>query len=52
MFSVVFPGQGSQIVGMAKEFYENFTFVKEYFDLADELLKKKIKQINFRRTQN
>ncbi len=45
MFSVVFPGQGSQIVGMAKEFYENFTFVKEYFDLADELLKKKLSKL-------
>ena len=31
MFSVIFPGQGSQIVGMAKEFYENFNYVKEYF---------------------
>ncbi len=45
MFSVVFPGQGSQIVGMAKEFYENFTFVKDYFDLADELLKKKLSKL-------
>ena len=45
MFSVVFPGQGSQIVGMAKEFYENFTFVKEYFDLADEILKKKLSKL-------
>ena len=31
MFSVIFPGQGSQIVGMAKEFYENFSYVKELF---------------------
>ena len=47
MFSVVFPGQGSQIVGMAKEFYNNFNYVKDYFDLADELLKKKKKKINY-----
>ena len=45
MFSVVFPGQGSQIVGMAKEFYNNFNYVKDYFDLADELLKKKISKL-------
>ena len=31
MFSVIFPGQGSQIIGMAKEFYENFDYVKDYF---------------------
>ena len=28
MFSVIFPGQGSQIVGMGKEFYEKFELVK------------------------
>ena len=45
MFSVVFPGQGSQIVGMAKEFYNNFNYVKNYFGLADELLKKNLSKI-------
>ena len=36
MFSVIFPGQGSQIVGMGKEFYDNFEIVKQQFRKADE----------------
>ncbi len=43
MFSVLFPGQGSQIVGMAKDFYNNLNYVKEYFSEADDILKKKTK---------
>ena len=38
MFSVIFPGQGSQIVGMGKEFYEKFDLVKNLFNEADEAL--------------
>jgi [acyl-carrier-protein] S-malonyltransferase len=38
MFSVIFPGQGSQIVGMGREFYEKFDFVKSLFNEADETL--------------
>ena len=38
MFSVIFPGQGSQIVGMGKEFYDNFEIVKRLFNEADETL--------------
>ena len=38
MFSVIFPGQGSQIVGMGKEFYDKFDIVKDLFKEADETL--------------
>ena len=38
MFSIIFPGQGSQSVGMAKEFYEKYSFVKNIFSRADEAL--------------
>ena len=38
MFSVIFPGQGSQIVGMGKEFYNKFDLVKNLFKEADEVL--------------
>ena len=38
MFSVVFPGQGSQKIGMAKEFFDKFQIVKKIFKEADNLL--------------
>ncbi len=38
MFSVIFPGQGSQTIGMGKEFYKNFDIVKGFFKEADEAL--------------
>jgi [acyl-carrier-protein] S-malonyltransferase len=38
MFSVIFPGQGSQIVGMGKEFYNKFDLVKNLFKEADDVL--------------
>ena len=39
MFSVIFPGQGSQIVGMGKEFFNKYDLVKELFKEADDVLK-------------
>ena len=45
MFSVIFPGQGSQIVGMGKEFYEKHEIVKRLFKEADEVLGTNISKI-------
>ena len=38
MFSVIFPGQGSQIVGMGKDFYDKYSLVKDLFKEADDTL--------------
>ena len=38
MFSVIFPGQGSQMIGMGKEFYDKFDLVKNLFKEADDTL--------------
>ena len=38
MSSLLFPGQGSQVVGMGSEFYNNFNLVKKIFDQADSKL--------------
>ena len=45
MFSVIFPGQGSQIVGMGKEFYDKFNIVKELFKQADDILNFSISKV-------
>ncbi len=38
MFSVIFPGQGSQLVGMGKEFFNKYDLVKQLFKEADDTL--------------
>ena len=43
--ALVFPGQGSQIVGMGAEFFEKFEEVKEIFKIADERLNYSITKI-------
>ena len=38
MFSVIFPGQGSQMIGMGKEFFDKYQLVKNLFKEADDTL--------------
>ena len=45
MKAILFPGQGSQIVGMGTEFFNNFSAVKKLYAEADEILKFKISKI-------
>ncbi len=52
MFSIVFPGQGSQKIGMIKEFYEKYDLVKRLFKDADAILNVPITKIIFEGPEN
>ena len=43
----IFPGQGSQMVGMGLELYKNHVKAKEVFDAVDEALNQKLSKIIF-----
>ena len=45
--ALIFPGQGSQSVGMGKDLYDNYEVAKAVFDKADEVLGKNISKICF-----
>lgn len=47
MIAFVFPGQGAQVVGMGKDFYENSELSKNIFDEAAELLDFDVKKVCF-----
>jgi [acyl-carrier-protein] S-malonyltransferase len=47
MTTLVFPGQGSQFVGMAKDFYDNFKVAKYIFNLVEDCTEIKVKEIVF-----
>ncbi len=47
MFSVLFPGQGSQSVGMARELHDNFDYVKKLFNEAEDALNLPISKLIF-----
>jgi [acyl-carrier-protein] S-malonyltransferase len=44
----IFPGQGSQYVGMGKELYENFSVAKQIFEEADDALRQSISGLCFK----
>ena len=43
---IVFPGQGSQIVGMGKDFFDSFPAARQTFQTIDETLKFKLSDIH------
>jgi [acyl-carrier-protein] S-malonyltransferase len=45
--AVVFPGQGSQYIGMGKKIYEEFDDVKKLFQTADDVLGFSITELCF-----
>src|SRR4030065_2276714 len=47
----IFPGQGSQSVGMGKEFYDHFKVAREVFEEADDSLRFSISGLCFQGTE-
>ena len=43
-FGFIFPGQGSQYLGMGKDFYEKYPLAKEMFERAETLIKIPLKK--------
>ena len=43
----IFPGQGSQKVGMGKDLYDNFPVAKEVFQEVDDALSINLSRIIF-----
>ena len=45
--AALFPGQGSQFVGMGKDLYDNFSYVKQLFEEASDALRFDLKKLCF-----
>ena len=52
MTAFVFPGQGSQFVGMSKDFFDNFKVARDIFELISDTTKINIKTIVFDNNSN
>ena len=44
----LFPGQGSQVVGMGLDLYQEYDFVREIFDMVDEVTKTHVTRLCFK----
>lgn len=47
VFALLFPGQGSQAIGMGKDLAENYPIARQTFEEADEVLGYKLSQLCF-----
>ena len=52
MRAVIFPGQGSQFVGMGLDFYKKFDLVKKNFKIVDDTLGYSLSEIIFNGPDN
>ena len=52
MTTILFPGQGSQYLGMAKDFHDNFDSAKNIFNVIEEATEIKVRDIIFQDNQN
>lgn len=52
MKAYIFPGQGSQFPGMGKDLFETYSFAREMFSEADELLGFSLSEIMFKGTED
>ena len=48
----IFPGQGSQSVGMGKDLYNNFDIAKNFYDQADDFFDFSLSSISFNGPEN